>query len=159
LLIQQVLFTFAKALEECLTVNGLHLAAFQVVVTPVEHFACLRKLGNVPGNGVLKKLVRRKPGFDRQLVNLGLQFWGEMYFHGFKNKGKRAALLCVGNFVEKLIHDLLSEPKICVLHAFKSVRKIQKMALRRPTENAERPRDLKSFSPRGDDAFLVIHQQ
>jgi hypothetical protein len=46
-----------------------------------------------------------------------------------------------------------------MLHAIKSLRKIQKMALRRPTQNAQRPRDRKSFSTRSADAFLIIHQQ
>jgi hypothetical protein len=47
----------------------------------------------------------------------------------------RAALSLAGNLVEKLIHDLLSEPKVCALHAFKSIREIQEMALRRPAQN------------------------
>ena len=49
--------------------------------------------------------------------------------------------------------------KICGLHEFKSIRKIEKVALRRATQNSQRPRDLQSLSTRGDDALLVIHQQ
>ncbi len=47
----------------------------------------------------------------------------------------------------------------CTLQQIKSVRKIQKMALCGPAQNAQRPRDHKSFSTRRADAFLIIHQQ
>jgi len=57
-----------------------------------------------------------------------------------------------GKFVEEFIHDLLAEPKICVLDAIKGVRKIEKMALRGPAQNAQRARDFKSLSTRGGDS-------
>jgi hypothetical protein len=71
----------------------------------------------------------------------------------------RATLSPVGDFVKKPVHDVLSEPKICKLQEIESVRKIQKMALRRPAENAQRPRDRKPFSTRSADPFLIVHQQ
>jgi hypothetical protein len=50
---------FAEVGNNFVPGNGRHLAGFQIVVTAVEHFARLYKLGNVPGHGVLNQLVRR----------------------------------------------------------------------------------------------------
>jgi hypothetical protein len=88
--VQQFIFTFAKALEKCLAINRLDLAAFQIVIAAVEHFACLRKLGHIPGQCIFEQLVGRTSSFDDQLVNLGLQLGGEMYFHGSQRTGKSA---------------------------------------------------------------------
>jgi hypothetical protein len=88
--IQQFILTLAKALKKSLAVNGLYLATFEVIVTAVEHFACLGKFGDITGHGIRKKLVGRASGLTDQLVNLGLQIWSEMYFHAFQRTEKAA---------------------------------------------------------------------
>ena len=88
LLVQQFIFPFAKALKKGFAINRLYLTAFEVVVTAVEHFACLGKLGHVTGHRIRKKLVGRASGFTHQLVNLGLQVWRKMYFHAFQSTEK-----------------------------------------------------------------------
>src|ERR1035438_2446381 len=80
-----------QVLEERLPVNRLDSTALEVVVKAVEHVARLRKLRNVSGHGVLKQLVGRTSGFYDQLVNLGLQLGGEVYFHAPSLKGGKAA--------------------------------------------------------------------
>ena len=74
---------FAEVGNNLVAGDGLHLAAFQIVVTAVEQFAHLYKLGDVRGHGVLNQLVGRTPGFDDQLVNLGLQLRGEQVGPGW----------------------------------------------------------------------------
>jgi len=82
---------FAEVGNNFVTGDRLHLPAFQIVITAIEHFASRRKLSDVSGHRVLDQFVGRTPGFDRQLVNLGLQIWRKMYFHGSKPTGKPAA--------------------------------------------------------------------
>jgi hypothetical protein len=73
---------FTQAGYNLVAGDWLHSAAFQVVITAIEHFARVHKLGNLSGQSVLKQLVRRTSSLADQLVNLGLQGSGEMYFHG-----------------------------------------------------------------------------
>src|SRR5215471_7029339 len=66
--IEQFVFTAAEALKELFAVDGLHLAAFQVVIPAVEHFARLRKLLQIAKHGVLNQLTRGAAGFRCQPV-------------------------------------------------------------------------------------------
>src|SRR5271166_1237677 len=86
--VQQLVFTFAKALKKCLAVNRNHFAGLQIVVPAIEHCASLAKLGNISGHGVLDQPVWGISRFDDQLVNLGLQLGSEMNFHCSQNTGK-----------------------------------------------------------------------
>src|SRR5277367_5321751 len=79
--LEEFIFLLSKAFEECFAVDGLHLPAFQIVITTVEHSACRHKVGKVSGHGVLNQFLRRTSSLIDQLVNLGLQLGREMYFH------------------------------------------------------------------------------
>jgi hypothetical protein len=72
-----------------LTVDRLHLAALQVIVSAIELLAHSRELVKVSGNNILNQFIRWPPGFGCQLVELGLQIVVKVHFHDFKIRESR----------------------------------------------------------------------
>ena len=145
LLVQQFIFTFAKALEECLAVDGLHPAALHVVVTVVEHFARFRKLCDASGHGVLQQLVGRTSGFDYELVNPGLQIRGEMSFHALQGTRKPA----VRPIQEAKAYEIVCQPGHLVDAAVKSQDyRLAGLAFLLISENARISVSRCTFAPR-----------
>src|ERR1039457_4502581 len=78
--------------------NGLHSAAFQVVIAAIEHFAGLRKLIEISLYDILHKLVRGSASAPQgDVLELLFRLGGEMDFHqsrlllsGHINGGKTA---------------------------------------------------------------------
>jgi len=56
-LFEQLILALAKALKECLAVNGPDPAALDVIVAAVEHLAHLGGLFQIAGEGVLYEIV------------------------------------------------------------------------------------------------------
>ena len=68
--------------------DGLHPSAFQIVIAAVEHFARLRKLGEVSLYDILHKLVTGSaPALGGQVIQLLFRLGGKVYFHALHDKG------------------------------------------------------------------------
>jgi hypothetical protein len=65
----------AKVFKKLPAIDGLHPAAFQVVITAVEHLARLGQFFEVPGHGILDQLVGSAAGFRYPPVYFRLQVW------------------------------------------------------------------------------------
>jgi hypothetical protein len=87
--VQQFVFPLPKVLEELLTVDGFHLACFQVIVAAVEHFARLGKFIEISGNDILHQFAKGASGFGCQPVELRLELRGKVYFHYFSVRNGR----------------------------------------------------------------------
>ena len=83
-----------------LAVNGLHPAAFQVVITAVEHFARLRKLRRSTRLRHPARARQRSASALRgEVFEFLFRLGGEVYFHAFKIREKRPW----GNAVERVV--------------------------------------------------------
>src|SRR5208337_5446879 len=74
---------FAEVGNNLVAVSGFYPAAFQVIIAAVEHFARLCEFVEVSGNDIFYQFTGGTSGFGCELIELGLQVGGEMYFHGF----------------------------------------------------------------------------
>lgn len=62
-------------------VNGLHSAAFEIVITAIQHHLRLGKLVKIPGQDILDEFIRRTTGFGSPPIKSGFQVGVELYFH------------------------------------------------------------------------------
>jgi hypothetical protein len=77
-----VVLTLApEAGEGFFPVDRFHVAALEVIVTAVERFAYLGQLLQISGHRVFDEVVGGTAGFGSQLLQSGLGFWPEIYFH------------------------------------------------------------------------------
>src|ERR1035441_515041 len=86
LLLQQFGLSLAQGFKERLAVNRLDLPALEVIITGIEHPACLRQFLEVAGHGILQQVVRRPARDRRHLIELRFPLGCEMYFHGSRSE-------------------------------------------------------------------------
>ena len=91
MLLEQFILAAAKAFKKFFTIDWLHLAAFQVVIAAVEHFARLRKLIEVSLYDALHKLADGSASaLRRKVLELLFRLGCEVYFHTLYDTGKAA---------------------------------------------------------------------
>src|SRR5882724_1682016 len=74
--------------EGFLTVDGLHLAAFQFVIAAVKHAPSLHQFVEISGQCILQQLVGPASALRCEVVELFFNVWGEMYFHCLQSTAK-----------------------------------------------------------------------
>jgi hypothetical protein len=89
--LEQFVLTAAKVFKEFLTVDGLHPAAFQIVIAAVEHVPRLRKLIKVSLDNILHKFVGISASALRgEVLELLFRLGREVYFHTLQDTEKPA---------------------------------------------------------------------
>jgi hypothetical protein len=87
--LEQFVLTAAKVFKKFITVDGLHPAAFQVVIAAVEHVPGLRKVIKVSLDNISNKLGGISASALRgEVIELLFRLGREVYFHALQNTGK-----------------------------------------------------------------------
>src|ERR1039458_4981370 len=77
-----------SGVQRLLTIDGLHPAAFQVVIAAVEHLPRLEHFVKVPRHCVLNQVVSPASALRGQVFEFLFRLAGEVYFHGLQGTGK-----------------------------------------------------------------------
>src|SRR5207249_586160 len=77
----------AQAVKSLFAVDGGNAAAFDVIVTAIQHPANLLKLCEVSGHRVLEELIRSAASRRSKLLKAGFGFGLETHYHSSQSRG------------------------------------------------------------------------
>ncbi|OLB36756.1 MAG: hypothetical protein AUH11_10425 [Acidobacteria bacterium 13_2_20CM_57_17] len=77
----------AQAVKSLFAVDGGNAAAFDVIVTAIQHPANLHKRCEVSGHRVLEELIRNTASRRSKLLKAGFGFGLETHYHTSQSRG------------------------------------------------------------------------